>query len=180
SRPASAASERTTSRNAVVRPVALASAVVPLSSNVSLPVASSTLVVVANWSRVMDIEPATGMISSSLALPQYLTRAIFGCARAMDATSGPPCEHERLVRSSNQSRWESTRSSRCELRPQRSWQLRRHRLVLGLVQRPAHSHLGLIRSVWLRMPRLPGLLRPRHPVPATNLPGRPTTNGPRA
>src|SRR5690625_8052466 len=32
------------------------------------------------------MEPATGMISSSLAFPQYFTRAIFGCARATETT----------------------------------------------------------------------------------------------
>src|SRR5699024_3942876 len=145
SRPASAAKERTRSKKVVVRRVALASAMVPLSSKVSWPVVSSTLVVVANWSSVIDIDPATGMISSSSALPQYLTRAMLGWARAMDATSRPHRQYVRSVRTSRQNHCESTTSSWCGSRPPRSWQLRRHRLVLGLVQRPTHSHLVLIR-----------------------------------
>src|SRR5699024_5691581 len=130
---------RTRSKKVVVRRVALASAVVPLSSKESIPVVSSTLVVVANWSKVIDIEPATGMISSSSALPQYLTKAIFGCARATDATRGPPCEPARSVRSSNQYHLGSTMSSRSASRPQRSSQRQHHRRVLDLVQPPTRS-----------------------------------------
>ena len=40
-------------------------------------------VVVGNWSRVSERLPAAGRIRSSSALPQYLTRAMFGWARAV-------------------------------------------------------------------------------------------------
>src|SRR5699024_9281803 len=150
------------------------------SSNESVPVVSSTLVVVAKWSRVIDIDPAAGIISSSSALPQYLTRAIFGCARATDATRGPPCEPARSVRSSTQNHLVSARSSRYGLPQRQSSRPQRRRLVLDPVRPPAHSRPVQTRSVSPRRLRLPALRQQPHRAPAKRHPGRPAVSAPHA
>src|SRR5699024_4842718 len=180
SSPACAAMSRTKSKNAVVRAVALVSAVVPLSSKVSEPLVRATLVVVANLFRVIDMDPAAGMISLSSAFPQYFTSAILGWARATAATSGPPCEPVRSVRSSIRSYSASTRWSRSELRPPPSWLRLHRRPVPGPEPRLKRNHPILNRSA-LPHKRQPLKLRqPPRPVPARKHPNRPTTNAPRA